>query len=211
MTTYDGFDLLTIMPNVRTVKDSTVARPVVIADNPQGNVLTQTTDAPPGGTHQLDWHCITRAERIAVEAFLAARLGQSQACWIPTYQSDVELVAVNGFAEWDVRESEISEYPDTELAYRRWMVLSPLGVTYRASYWNSAADNGDGTWHWSAAPGTASSVATMSGTMLSSQGARVSRLMLCRMTTDSYRVTYHTGDKTTVSAEFVEVAGDVTA
>jgi hypothetical protein len=211
MATYDGLDLLTIMPNVRTAKASTVARPVVAAENPAGNVLTQTTDAPPGGTWQLDWHCVTRAERVAVETFLAARLGQSQACWVPTYQQDVALVAVNGFGEWDVTASAITSLPATEFAYRRWIVLSPQGLTYRAVYWDSASDNGDGTWHWSVSPGNGNVVATMAGTLLSSQGARVSRLMRCRLTSDSYHVTYHTGDKTTVSAEVVEVAGDLTS
>lgn len=211
MTTFDNLDLLTIMPNVRSVKSSTVARPVVASANPQGNVLTATTDAPPGGTWQLDWHCITRAERVAVETFLAARLGQSQACWVPTYQHDVELLSVTGSGEWIVRESAITSYPATEFAYRRWAVLSPRGATYRCIYFNQATDNGDGTWEWSTSPGAGpTGVATMTGTLLTSQGARASRLMMCRLTSDEYRVTYHTGDKATVSAEVIEVSADLT-
>lgn len=205
MTTYQGLDLLTIPPNVRTVRDATVSRAVVATSNAPGNVLTATTDAAALETVQLDWHCITRADRIAVETFLAARLGQTVACWVPSYQRDITVVAQAG-PDVTVR------YGDTDLdalialggRYAYWVELAPGFTGTSPMHVESTTDNGDGTHTWTHS-GSPSGVYGLT----SAQGSIFCRLLQCRMARDDYTVTYHTGDKVTVSADFVEVGASL--
>ena len=201
MATYQGLDLLTIPPNVRTVRDATVSRVVVSSANAPGNVLAATTDAAALETVQLDWHCTTRADLVTLETFLQARLGQTVACWVPSYQRDATIVSYGGGLGYVVR------YGDTDLdalvvtpRYADWIELSAGFRGYNAIRVATVADLGDGTHSWQHS-GTTSGVYGLT----SAQGSIFCRLLQCRMASDSYRVTYHTGDKTTVSADFVEV------
>lgn len=206
MTTYLGVDVLLIRPNSLTAWSSDVNRPVRRAETDTANVLTATTDAPATTTYTLEWICETRADLTALRAVLDARLGQVVPFWVPTYLRDIELLGV-GFFSWTVPTDEggaaIGAQINAATPWRHWFQSSPGGALYVIRRMSSASDNGDGTWNW---VGT-NQFGTGSPFLTSADAQVFSRLMYCRLATDSYRVVYH-GKSSVVTADIVEVTAE---
>lgn len=202
MPTYQGLDLLTIRPNRGSAWETTVERPADTFASPQGNVVTSTTTAPSTEGRTLVWGCITRAERAAVETFLASRVGQLVACWIPDPQWQFPILAQDGTqvllnpgSSGESLEARIT----ADEAWQHWMGRVTSSTDYTARQFTTVTDNGDGTYLWHVLSG--------SGPLAANDPTAVySRLYRCRMASDAYRVTYLTGNVTEIAADFVEVA-----
>lgn len=212
MTTYAGYDLLRIAPNLVTAWGSDVSRALDAMATDTGNVVTTTRADPPARTFTLAWGCATRADLVTLETFLAARQGQLVPCWIPTYQRDAEVDGIVPFFGWVVRtdRTEFEALVEGEPAWHYWHACSPGNVQFRCDYFDTVTDLLDGTQQWSTSPGAGP---TQVGTLLnadtsSTYGTVFSRLRFCRMARDSYRVTYR-GAASIVEAEFVELPGEV--
>lgn len=208
MTTYAGLDLLMIAPNAVSQWGTSATRDTLAAANPQGNVVVTTTDAIARGTRTLDWTCETRADLTALTTFLDTRRGELVACWIPTYQTDLVVQSIVPFYGTVVTASVFSALMVSTLSYRYWFARTTRGASYSTSYWDTSTDPLDGTHVWTTSPGAGPTNVTNVGDPLSittPNGFMWSRLLKCRMTSDSYRVR-HLGKASTVSAEFVEVA-----
>lgn len=204
MTTYLGTDLLMIRPNgpddAWTAEHTRVVRQ---AETDEGNVLTATTSAPPGQAFSLEWRCATRADLLAIRAVLDARSGRLVPIWIPTYQRDIDVLAVDTFWIKVPTASGGATFGALmgNAAWQYWFQWPPDPTLYRIRQFTSSTDNGDGTTKWN---GTAQA-GTDSALVTSANGRIWSRLRYCRMAEDSYREIYH-GQAVVVTASFVEVA-----
>lgn len=213
MTTYGGYDLLMIAPNAVSAWTSTRSRDTEGTANANGNVIVTTTAAPSvTGERQLTWNCVTRAELVALETFLGNRKGRFAACWIPTYQRDIEVVNVVPFYGTVVRPTPASDLLATIPAWRYWFSRTTRGALYATHYWDISTDPLDGTNVWTTSPGagpTNVSNVVDPFSVTTANGYMHSRLLLCRLTDDHYTVDYLTGSVTTVTATFVEVPAEV--
>jgi hypothetical protein len=204
MTTYAGLDLLLVAPNAVSSWGSSVAVPVDGFSTPIGNVVTTDANAPRTTAFTLTWNVENRADLATLETFLAARKGQYAACWIPTYQRELEyfgfdIVAANVFAPLFATTPHM----------RYWFARTAGGGQYRTRYWDGYTDLGNGTYQHSTSPGSGpTEIGTTTGSLASSAGVVWSRLMLCRMASDTYAVRY-LGRASVVTADFVEVAGEL--
>lgn len=209
MTTFASADLLTILPNAVTRRTVRVDRPVDRSENPQGNVVTTSTEADQTLAFDHEWVCETRADLALLTDFLDARQGRLVACWIPTYQRDIERLDTSG--GWHVRyygPADLDALVNTTDRWRYWYSLMPGRSGYAAVNFNTAVDNGDGTHLWSAAPGTGwTAVGAGTSGVQSAGGAMFSRLIYCRMAEDQYRVEY-IARATRVTASFVELPSE---
>lgn len=206
MTTYLGTDLLLIRPNSLTTFPSDASRPLHHEANEIGNVLTVTTTAPAATTHALEWVCETRARLTALRAVLDARLGQTIPLWVPTYLRDIDVLAVDtfGYTVPTARGgASIGALLSTNAGWQYWFQQSPGGTAYRIRQFTSSTDNLDGTttWYGTNQTGTDSDTAT------SATNRVFSRLLFCRMASDSYRVRV-LGAASVVSASFIEVPAE---
>jgi hypothetical protein len=126
-TTFAGYDCLTIPPNAVPAWDSSTTRTVDRAENAQGNVVTSTRADLSRDTRTLTWNCATRADLTALRAVLDARYGSLMPLWIPTYQRDVNVTAINFAGDLTgSREPRRS-------AWRRWSIRRSRGSSGRRS------------------------------------------------------------------------------
>jgi hypothetical protein len=200
--TYQGLELCTIRPNRSTVWETQVNRPVYGFETPVGNVVT-TTIAEAREQRTIVWGCTTRAERAAVETFLATLGGQRVACWMPDPQWQFPVIA-NAIGSLTIRTggstAALCELVLNNEAWTHWLGRVPND--YQIATVTVATDNGDGTCTWGySATGAGGS---LSPTNLATVWSRLYRV---RMASDAYRVTYLTGKVTEIAAEFVEVPG----
>jgi hypothetical protein len=203
---YGDLELLTIAPNSVSQWGTSIERPTIGAANPQGNVVVTTTTARARGTRELEWICATRSDLIALEAFLDARRGQLVECWIPTYQRDIEVLAVIPFYGTVVKANPASDLFGTKLQWRHYLARAAGGTQYKTLYWDISEDLGDGTHRWNTSPGVGPlSIGTVADpfSVTTANGFMHSRLLRSRMASDSYRVRY-VAQACVVNAEFVE-------
>lgn len=195
MTTYAGYDVLTIPPNAVSVWGSTVDRVVDRAENEQGNVVTTTRADALRDARTLTWHCATRADLTSLRAVLDARVGQLIPCWIPTYQRDIEVLAIIPFTGVIVTSTASCDRIDTDTTWQNWIVHAPGGAFVATVNWTVATDLGNGTHQLP--PG-------MSFGLTSAAGYIHSRMLFCRLASGAYRVSVR-GAVATVTAEFTQL------
>lgn len=207
MTIFAGIELLTIAPNSVTQWGSSTSRPTRSAVNPQGNVVVTTTQAIARGSRSLEWTCLTRADLLALTAFLDNRRGQLTHCWIPSYQPDVEVLEIRPFFGTIVTATPFSAMLVAMPAWRYWFARNFGGALYETRYVDLSEDLLDGTHVWrgsfGAGPGDVGTIVDQFS-VTSANGFMWSRLHRCRMASDSYRVRY-LGKQAVVTADFTEV------
>lgn len=203
MPTYAGLDLCPIAPNLVATWTSSVTRPVEAFATEHATVVTATTTATGRETRTLEWGTVTRADLVALEAFLAARKGQLVACWMPDPQWQLPVTGSSAFgitvapgAAGQLLADRILADPAWRYWIGRQVGSSDYAIRQTASV---VTDNGDGTWDWPASVGAGSL-----GPFVSTN-VRYSRLYRCRLASDAYRVLYRTGNIATVTADVVEV------
>lgn len=209
MTTYAGFDCLTIEPNLVTQRGVTIARAVEGFTSPTGNVVTATTTAPAVSSFTLEWGCLTRADLNTLTAVLDARVGRLTPIWIPTYQRDVNVTSIDGFGHWFVTPGSAVDAMTlipTVPAWQHWTMYGPLMSSRRFDYRSEVIDEGGGVYQVKHGGGfILSSGGSLVGT--ATDGTIYSRAMLARLATDSYSVSI-IGQASTVRADFVEVPAE---
>lgn len=209
MTTFAGFECLTIPPNAVTAWGSTVSRTVDRAENAQGNVVTTTRTDVGRDSRTLTWHCATRAELTALRAVLDARSGALVPLWIPTYQRDLHVTAINfaGDITTDLGSpaSAIATLVDTSSPWQYWTAIAPTITTRWFGIKQTVTDLGSGVWRYEHGPGFVLDVGgPLTTTATSANGGIYSRLMLCRMATNGYHVSV-LGAAAVVTAEFTQI------
>jgi hypothetical protein len=210
MTTFDGFDCLTIPPNAVSAWDSSVTRAVDRTESPSGNVVTTTRPDLGRDTRSLTWNCATRAELTALRAVLDARYGQLLPIWVPTYQRDLTVVSCDFTSTWTVdlgaASAGLMSLINTREPWRFWTAIVPGSAT-RFYCRRTIATTTLGTAFTMTQP---ESVADVNGPWLSfntsANGSIFSRLMLMRLASDGYQVTI-LGAVATVTADFVQITG----
>jgi hypothetical protein len=213
MTTYASHPCLTIEPNLVTERDEKVSRAVESFANENGNVVTQTTDAPPVSAFTLEWGCVDRAALNTLTDFLDSLNGQVTPCWIPTYQRDLYVTSIDFFGHWFITPgaspvtSLITAYP----SLRHWTAYGGAVSPRHFSYRGEVVDVGSGVYELKAGgsfiPAVGDSVVS---TDTSASGVIFSRAMLCRMASDAYTARI-LGKASTVSADFIEVPAEAPA
>lgn len=205
MTQVSGVDLLEIAPNLGDARTSTVDRPADHCESPTGVVL-ETTTGLPSTTHALSWGCATRADLDALEDVLDARKGRLVPLWAPTYQRDV-TVLTSTLTTWIVTKrddgGDIGSLVASLPHWQWWIARAPGGGSYRVFHFTSVTDNMDGTETWNGTIQAGSGPVTLT----TADHGVFSRLVYCRMASDSYRVEYR-GKASVVTASFVEVAAE---
>jgi hypothetical protein len=203
---YAGFDCLTIEPNLVTQRGVTIARAVEGFTSPTGNVVTATTTAPAVSSFTLEWGCLTRADLNTLTGFLDRRMGRFSPCWIPTYQHDLNVTSSNFVGGWHITPGsavDVVTLIPTVPSWRHWTMIRP-GVARYFTYRVLITDLGGGVYSVDSGT-TAFILPTGPWTpFTTSREGIFSRLMLCRMASDAYRVRY-LGQASTVSADFIEV------
>jgi hypothetical protein len=210
MTSYAGYDCLTIDPNLVTQRGVQIARAVEGFTVPTGNVVTATTGAPAVSSFTLEWGCATRADLNTLTDFLDARVGRFSPCWVPTYQRDLNVTSIDGFGHWFVTPGSAVDamtlIPAVP-AWQHWSMAGPLMASRRFDYRSEVIDVGGGVYEVKHGGGfILSAGGSLVGT--ATQGTIYSRAMLCRLASDDYTVRI-IGRASTVTADFVEVPAEV--
>jgi hypothetical protein len=209
MTTFAGFDVLEIPPNAVTSWGSTVSRTVDRCENANGNVVTTTRSDAGRDTRTLTWHCATRADLTALRALLDARLGALVPIWIPTYQRDLNVTALNFAGDLTTAlggdvAAGLANLVDTATAWHYWTAIGPGIATRFYGYFENVTDLGSGLYRYEHG---SSFILDVGGPLVlggtSAAGAIYSRLLLCRLT-GGYHVDV-LGAAAVVTAEFVQI------
>jgi hypothetical protein len=139
---------------------------------------------------------------------LDARFGSLVPLWIPTYQRDLHVTAINfaGDITTDVgnHAAEIAGLVDTTDTWHYWTAIAPTITTRWFGIKQVVTDLGSGVWRYEHGPGFVLDVGgPLVTTATSANGGIYSRLLFCRMA-DTYRVAV-LGAAAVVTAEFTQV------
>lgn len=209
MTTFfAGFECLEIPPNAQTAWGSSVGRTVDRTESPSGNVVTATRSDVGRDTRTLTWNCANRAELAALRAVLDARSGPLLPIWIPTYQRDLNVVAINfaGDLTTDLGSpaAGIANLVDTVSPWQFWTAIGPGIATRFYGIFQDVTNLGAGLYRYQHG---SSFIIDVGGplvtTATSANGGIYSRLMLCRMAA-GYRVEIIAA-AATVTADFTQI------
>lgn len=89
--TLRGRPLLLMEPHAVDAKPLARTLRGQVAESITGARIVETNPELPGGVHQLDFVCETRADTRFVEDFFDARLGAAEGFWVPTWQWEFEI------------------------------------------------------------------------------------------------------------------------
>lgn len=208
MTSFAGYGCLTIPPNAVSAWDSSTSRTVDRVENAQGNVVTTTRSDVGRDTRTLTWNCATRADLTALRAVLDARYGPLVPVWIPTYQRDLNVTAINfaGDITTDLGSPAlaVATLVDTASPWHYWTAIAPTITTRWFGLKQDVTDLGSGVYRYEHGGGFVLDVGgPLVTTATSANGGIYSRLMLCRMT-GAYHVEV-LGAAAVVTAEFTQI------
>jgi hypothetical protein len=99
---YRGQPILEQLPNWREHPGADFRRQVEILDNLTGTVLLQDRSNLSEPVHSFLWSAFGRAEVGEQRNFLYSRRGRFKGIWVPTFSSDLRLVAQIGPAEVNI-------------------------------------------------------------------------------------------------------------
>ena len=92
ISTFNGRPFLLMEPHSPDSRPLPRSLANTVADVVSGARTLETTSETPGGVHQLDFVCETRADDRALEDFFDACLGSREGFWVPTWQWEFEIV-----------------------------------------------------------------------------------------------------------------------
>lgn len=100
--TYRGYDVMADGNVMLSDMAETVRRPVITIDNGQGPVAVETGQDYTDYAGMLGHVARSRADRWAWLQWLMARRGRQTACWLPTWNRDIDVIADIGAADANI-------------------------------------------------------------------------------------------------------------
>jgi hypothetical protein len=145
--TYEGFDVLTeTTHNMRAAIAEAFGRVGALLTNATGVRLYDDRSLVAVPVRSFLWSAFTRAECLALRAFLEARLGRLVPFWTPTFQNDLIMVADLGPAitELVIKDTGYVAWQWPKVCRRRLALVKRDGSFYCRKVVD-VEDNGDGT------------------------------------------------------------------
>jgi len=199
---YLGFDVFDAEPGAVADATDALNRTLVTVESAPGVFGVDGPSMTPISTRAFFWQLMGRLAITACRTFLAARLGQYAPCWVPSYQSDLELTLDVASIDTaiEIRSVGYTIAYATNLA-RQHVAFFVGGLIVPVKV-IGAHDNGDGTETLTleSAPGVAIP-----------KGTAASFLLFSRLASDDAEIIYQTPAYAECTLSFVEVPREVPA
>jgi len=202
MTTFAGFDVLTVQPIKVSDASDAFDRQTALVANATGRWRVEPHSPIPQVTRSFLWRLRSRADITALEAFLAARQGRAVPCWVPSWRAAFTVLARDA-GTWVPLRVQGTNYADEAIwqrpGRRHWAVISPTGTMVGPYDTYDAVNNGDGT----------QTITLITNDALPSLvGWMMCPVFLARLASDTVSVLWERPDVGTATLPFVDLPPD---
>jgi hypothetical protein len=187
-TTYRGLPVITRQPNWSEPFEEELQRKLAEIDNLTGRRVFEDESGLPALLQRMRWTLTSRAEQDAVRQLLYAMRGRHAAAWVPSFASDVTIVAAIFLADTaiDIEHQDYAKFIAQQTGRRDIRIETTTGAVYYRRILSSSEIN---------STTERLTIDTALGVTLQlSDIALVSFMALMRNESDAAEIAYWTGD-----------------